>query len=131
MRIIPRAAGLALVLLSVSCAQDAIFARSAWMGASGVKTTPVGLVVSNTGVTIRSKDKTPSVILDLPYSSINNLGYTYVEHGKAPLLPVIGLSALFIKGQSHWLVIESSGGPGNRPTVLRLDKTEFREVIAA
>jgi hypothetical protein len=131
MRIIPRAAGLALALLSVLCAQDAIFERSAWMGASGVKTTPVDLIVSNTGVTIQSKDKTPSVILDLPYSSINNLGYTYVEHGKASLFPVMGPSALFIKGQSHWLVIDSSAGAGNRPTVLRLDKTEYREVIAA
>jgi hypothetical protein len=101
------------------------------MGASGVKTTPADLIVSNTGVTIRSKDKTPSVILDLPYISISNLGYSYVEHGKASLLPVMGISALFIKGQSHWLVIESSAGPGNRPTVLRLDKTEYREVIAA
>jgi hypothetical protein len=131
MRIIPRAVGLALVLLSVSCAQDAIFERSAWIGASGVKTTPVDLIVSNTGVTIRSKDKTPSVILDLPYSSINSLGYTFVEHGKAALFPLLGVSALFIKGQSHWLVIESSAGPGNQPAVLRLDKTEYREVIAA
>jgi hypothetical protein len=120
-----------LVLLSVSCAQDAIFERSAWMGAGGVKTTPVELIVSNTGVTIRSKDKTPSVILELPYSSINNLGYTFVEHGKASLLPILGVSAFFIKGQSHWLVMGSSAGAGDRPTVLRLDKTEYREVIAA
>src|ERR1700722_15185313 len=99
MRIIPRAVGLALVLLGVSCAQDAIFDKSALMGASGAKTTPVDLIVSNTGVTIRSKDKTPSVILDLPYSSINNLGYTFVDHGKAFLIPLMGVSALFIKGQ--------------------------------
>lgn len=100
------------------------------LGASGVKTAPVDLVVSNTGTAIRSKDQAPSVILELPYSSIKNLGYTYVEHGKASLLPILGLSAFFIKGQSHWLVIESDAGPGNRPTVLRWDQTEYREVIA-
>ena len=128
MQIVPRAACLALVLLGVSYAQEAVFERSAWMGAGAVKTTPVEVIVSSTGVTIRSKDKTPSVILDLPYRSINNLGYTYVEHRKSALLPV---PALFIKGQSHWLVIESNAGPGSQPTVLRLDKTEYREVIAA
>jgi hypothetical protein len=131
MRTIPRAASLVLVLMSVSCAQDAIFEKSALMGASGGKTTPVVLIVSNTGVTIWSKDKTPSVILDLPYSSINNLGYTFVEHGKAWLTPIMGVSALFIKGHNHWLVIESSAGAVNGPAVLRLDKTEYREVVAA
>jgi hypothetical protein len=131
MRTIPRATGLALVLLSVSCAQDAIFDKSTLMGASGAKTAPVDLVVSNTGVTIRSRDTTPSVILDLPYSSIKSLGYTFVDHGKAFLIPLMGVSALFIKGQSHWLVIESSGGTGNGTTVMRLDKKEYREVIAA
>jgi hypothetical protein len=131
MRIILRAAGLALVLLSVLSAQDAIFEKSAWIGPSGVKTTAVDLVISNTGVTIRSKDRRPSVILELQYSSINSLGYTFVEHGKASLLPVMGISALLLKGKSHWLVMGSGAGTANRPTVVRLDKTEYREVIAA
>src|SRR4051812_4166711 len=113
MQMIARAVGLALILLSVLSAQDAVFERSACMGASGVKTTPVQLVVSNTSVTIRSKDNPSSVILELPYSSINNLGYTFVEHGKASLLPVLGITAFFIKGQSHWLVMESSAEPGS------------------
>jgi hypothetical protein len=131
MPIIPRAVGLALVLLSVSCAQDAIFDKSALMGASSAITRPVDLIVSSTGLTIRSRDTTTPVILDLPYSSIKSLGYTFVDHGKAFLIPIMGVSALFIKGQSHWLVIESSGGTGNGTTVLRLDKKEYREVIAA
>ena len=118
MRIIPRAAALALVLLGVSCAQDAIFDKSVLMGASGAKAAaPVDLIVSNTGVTIRSKDNTPSVILDLPYSSIRSLGYTFVDQGKVFLFPVMGVPALFLKGQSHWLVIESSAGTGNGTTV--------------
>lgn len=124
-----RAAGLVLVVASISFAQDAIFNKSALVGPSGVKTTPVELIVSDAGVTIRSKDKTP--ILDLPYSSINNLGYTYVEHGKAYLTPLVGLSAFFLKGESHWLVIDSNAGAVNGHTVLRLDKTEFKEVVAA
>jgi hypothetical protein len=131
MRIIPRAARLALVFLGVACAQDAIFEKSAWMGASGAKAGPVDLIVSTTGVTIRSRDTKPPVILDLPYSSIKSLGYTFVDQGKAFLFPVMGIPALFVKGQSHWLVIESSAGTGNGTTVLRLDKKEYREVIAA
>jgi hypothetical protein len=131
MRIIPRAAALALVLLGVSCAQDAIFDKSILMGASGAKTASVDLIVSNTGLSIRSKDTSPSVILDLPYSSINSVGYTFVDQGKAYLFPVMGIPALFVKGQSHWLVIESSAGTGNGTTVIRLDKKEYREVIAA
>lgn len=131
MRIISRAAGLALLLLNVSSAQDAIFYKSGLVGASGRKTIPVELIISNTGVTVRSKDKTPSVIVELLYSSINNLGYTFVEKGKGWLTPLIGLSALFIKGQSHWLVIESSASADNGKTVLRLDKTEYLDVVAA
>lgn len=131
MRIILQAAGLILGLLGVSCAQDAVFDKSALMGTSSPKTTPVDLIVSNTGVTIRSKDKTPSVILVLPYSSIENLGYTSVDRGRAWMLPLMGPSALLIKGQSHWLVIESSAGGVKGTTVLRLDKTECHEVVAA
>jgi hypothetical protein len=131
MRIILRAAGLALVLVSVSCGQDAIFDKSALMGASGAKATPVDLILSNAGVTIRTKDPKPSVVLDLPYSSISSLGYTFIDHGKAYLFPLMGISALFIKGHTHWLVVESSAGAGKGTTVLRLDKTEYREVIAA
>lgn len=120
-----------LFLLGVSCAQDAIFQKSALVGASGAKTTPVDLVLSNAGVTIRSKDKTPSVILDIPYNTISNLGYSYVDQGKAWLMPVMGISALFIKGHSHWLVIDSSAGAAHMTTVLRLDKAEYRDVVAA
>jgi hypothetical protein len=131
MRIIPRAVGLALVLLSVSCAQDAIFDKSVLMGASGAKAGPVDLIVSNTGMTILDRDTTTPVTLDIPYSSIKSLGYTYVDQGKAFLFPIMGISALFVKGQSHWLVIELSGGTANGTTVLRLDKKEYREIIAA
>jgi hypothetical protein len=128
--VILRAAGVALVFLSVSWAQDAVFDKSALIGASGAKTTPVDLVVSNTGVTIRTKNKTPSVIFDLPYSSITNFGYAFAEAGKGWLLPVLGPAALFIKGQSHWLVIESSAGTPASATVLRLDKREYLQVVA-
>jgi hypothetical protein len=131
MTTILRIASLALAVTGVSFAQDAIFTKSALVGPSGSKTTPVKLIISNTGVTVQSNDKTPSVIIDLPYSSINNLGYTFTEHGKVFMLPVMGPAALFIKGDSHWLVIEGTTGTSNGKTVLRLDKTEYREVVAA
>lgn len=130
-RIFSRAAVLALILLNVLWGQDAIFDKAALVGASGAKTSPVNLIVSNAGITISSKGKTPSVILDLPYNSITNLGYAFVEQGKSWLFPVMGMPALFIKGQTHWLVIESKGGTPNRPTVLRLDKKEYLGVVAA
>jgi hypothetical protein len=61
------------------------------MGASSSKTTSVELVVTNTGVTIRSKGQVSSVVQEIPYSSVNNLGYTFVDRGKSwngPLGPV-------------------------------------------
>jgi hypothetical protein len=131
MRAIPRAAYLAFILLSASFAQDAVFEKSELMGASSPKTTSVELVVTNTGVTIRSKGQVPSVIQEIPYSSVNNLGYTFVDRGKSWMIPIMGPSALFIKGQTHWLVIESTAGAAKTSTVLRLDKAEYREVIAA
>lgn len=131
MRIILRTAGLALALLANSYAQDAIFLDSALVVGSGAKTTPVDLIVTNQGVTIRSKPNAPPVLLDFPYSSISSLGYTYGERGRLWLAPIMGVSALFIKSQSHWLVIETTADGVKKPTVLRLDKTEFRDVVAA
>jgi hypothetical protein len=131
MRLIPQVAALALVLSTVSFAQDAIFEKAALLGSGGAKTTPVELVVSNTGVIVRTKDQPTAVVADLPYTSISNLGYAFVDRGRAWLLPVMGPAALFNKGQSHWLVIESNPGTANKPTVLRLDKSEYHEIVAA
>ena len=131
MRIIRRTAGLALVLLSISWAEQAIFDKSTLIATGGAKPTPVSLIISDVGVTIRSKAKTASVIFDLPYGIINKIRYGYLDQRKASLLPLIGITALFIKGQSHWLVIESTAGSVNDTTVLRLDKTEYRDVLAA
>src|SRR5579862_5379929 len=39
--------------------------------------------------------------------------------------------ALFIKGQSHWLLIEPVAGGEAGATILRLDKTEYSGVISA
>ena len=108
-----------------------MFVKSALIGASGEKTTAVDLVVSNTGVTIRGKDKTSSAILDLPYNSITSLGYTIADKSRFLLTPLLGPAALFMKGQSHWLVIESTAPAVKGPTVLRLDKTEYVAVVAA
>ena len=130
-RIISPAAALVLVFLSVSYAQDAIFVKSALVGASGTKTTPVDLTVTNQGVKITSKNTPPIVLVDLPYSSISALSYTYAPQSKAWLTPVMGISALMVKGQSHWLVIEPAAGSAQEKTVLRLDKTEYLEVVAA
>src|SRR5579883_714081 len=117
MRIILRTAGLALALLANSYAQDAIFLDSALVVGSGAKTTPVDLIVTNQGVTIRSKPNAPPVLLDFPYSSISSLGYTYGERGRLWLAPIMGVSALFIKSQSHWLVIETTADGVKKPTV--------------
>jgi hypothetical protein len=131
MRILSRAAGLALALMGAAYAQDAVFVKSALVGASGTKVTAVDLIVSNNGVTIRSKDTAPSVILDLPYTSISNLGYTFSDQSRLWLAPLLGVSALFLKGQSHWLVIDSSTGAAKGPTVLRLAKSEYLAVVAS
>ena len=79
-----------MVFLGVSCAQEAIFDKSLLMRPSGAKTEPVDLIVSDTGVTIRTKDTAFPVILDLPYRSINSLGYTF------------GSSEKFVGGFGLW-----------------------------
>lgn len=131
MRTLPWAVALALLLLRVSCAQDAMFNKSGLITAGVGKLTPVDLIISDVGVIIRSKGNMASVVLDLPYSAITKMGYASVDQRKASLVPLIGVTALFLKGQSHWLVIESSHGAEKGKTVLRLDKTEYLSVVGA
>jgi hypothetical protein len=126
-----RTAAVALLLLGVSCAQDAVFTKSALVRIGGAEITRVDLIVSDIGVTVRTKTKPASVIIDLPYDVIKNLGYTLMDQRRTPLVPLLGAVALLTKGQSHWLMIESSPGVVNGTTVLRLDKTEYRGVVAA
>lgn len=68
--------------------------------------------------------------LDLQYTAIDKVGYTFLDRRRVGLIPIFGVSAVLMKGQSHWLVVES-GGAQRKQLVLRLDKSEFRVVIAA
>jgi len=129
MKIILQSAGLLLTILSISYADNATFTKSLLIK-TGAKPLPVELSVSDAGVTIQSKDNKTPLTLDFPYGVIKKLGYTFGDHGKLWLLPVMGASALAVRGQSHWLIIESSIA-GDERTILHLDKSEYSGVVAA
>jgi hypothetical protein len=130
-RAILRALTLSLLFLPASGAEDAVFEKSILTATGGSKPTPVHLIISEAAVSIQGKTNRTAIV-ELPYGAITKISYTFMERRRASLVPVYGISALLLKGQSHWLVIESSGGSSDgRPTVLRLDKREYRGVIAA
>ncbi|MGA2275330.1 MAG: hypothetical protein ABSH00_17390 [Bryobacteraceae bacterium] len=130
MRTLLHVCGLVLVLLGVASAEDLIFKKSKVTTAAGQRETPVDLIVSDHGVTVRGKSGT-SVNTELPYSAIGKISYAFIDQRRLELAPLLGLSAAFTRRLSHWLVIESGTPVALRSTVLRLDKTEYREIISA
>ena len=125
-----RTACLVFTLLRISCADDAVFEKSILIKSDNATPTPVDLIVSDAGLAIRGKGNRP-VITDFPYAKIKKLGYTFLNQRRDALMPLLGVTAHFLKGQSHWLVIEPAAGGSDSEIVLRLDKTEFSGVITA
>jgi len=90
----------------------------------------VTLALSDSAVLIQGKNA-GSAATQIPYSTITKVGYAFTDRRRVTegiiIAPVLALT----KSQSHWMVIESTSGDAPLVTILRLDKSEYRGVIAA
>jgi hypothetical protein len=74
---------------------------------------------------------------EIPYSSIDSLSYEVAARhrvgegaGLMMLSPGTGLVLMATKTKSHWLDIQYHDGDVKQLTILRLDKSEYKDVIA-
>jgi hypothetical protein len=130
MRVLLNVCGLAVLLLGIASAGDATFEKSKLTVSAGAKETAVDLIVSDHGVTVRGRAGA-SVFLELPYSGIGRISYAFINSRRPELWPLLGLAVALTKGQSHWMVIETGTAATPQSTILRLDKTEYQDVISA
>jgi len=121
---------LAVALVAPLAAADVTFARTKLTAASDLKESRVTLALSDSAVLIQGKNA-GSAATQIPYSTITKVGYAFTDRRRVTegiiIAPVLALT----KSQSHWMVIESASGDAPLVTILRLDKSEYRSVIAA
>lgn len=99
--------------------------------------TPVSLVFSDRKQTIEVRTA-GQMLTEVPYSSIDGLLYEYTQkhritQGAVVMVASIGAGAVVMltKSKSHFLTVEYHEGTAPKELVLRLDKTEFRDILAA
>lgn len=132
---------LILALVPASLAQDVNFSKTGYSTAKQPKEAGVDLSITDTKILIKGKKlgkKATGIDMEIPYSSIDAMSYELASRHRlaegGPLLvlsPAAGVILMATKTKSHWLAIEYREGDAKQLTVLRLDKSEYRNVIAA
>ena len=128
---------LVLVLVPACVAQDATFSKTRYSSVKLPKEAEVNLTITDSKVMIKGK-KTSGIDVEIPYSSIDSMSYERsTRHrvgegaGLMALSPAGGAVLMTTKTSSYWLEIEYREGDAKQLTVLRLDKSEYQNVISA
>lgn len=123
--------GLIICLFSLRslCADDAVFRKASLGSSIKHKLTPVRLTLSDTSLQILGKGGSgPN--FEIAYTDVTRLAYGFLDRRRVMEGIAIAWVLALTKSQSHWLLIEAGGPTAPKTTVLRLDKSEFRAVIA-
>jgi hypothetical protein len=99
----------------------------------------VDLTVADSKIVIKGKGKKAKGIdLEIPYGAIDAMSYEMasrhrVGEGAALMTVSLGAGAILMatKTKSHWLSIDHHDGEVKQETILRLDKSEYENVISA
>lgn len=116
-------------------AYDQSFQKTKIPDAKGNQT-PVGLVFSDSKQTIQVRSA-GQVVTEVPYSSIDGLAYEHTQkhritQGAVVMVASLGAGAVVMmtKSKSHFLTVEYHDGAASKELVLRLDKSEYRDILA-
>ena len=128
---------LVLELVTAGAAQDATFTKSKFTSVTQPKEIDVNVLITDAKILVKAK-KGSSVDLEIPYSGIDSVTYEFAERhrvaeGASLMTFSLGAGAILMatKTKSHWLAIEYHDKGGKQEAVLQLDKSEYRDVIAA
>jgi hypothetical protein len=133
--------GLILGLVPACLAEDVTFIKSGFSSPKRRDDIPVNLSITDSKILIKSKKvskKLEAIDMQIPYSSIDAISYELssrhrVSEGAAVMVLSMGTGAVLMatKTKSHWLAIAYHDGDAKETTVLRLDKSEYKNVIVA
>jgi hypothetical protein len=124
-----------------SLAQDATFSKTRYSSVKQPVEIGVNLTITDSKILIKSQKvskRLPAIDMEIPYSSIDALSYEFasrhrVQEGAAVMGMSLGAGAIVMgtKTKSYWLTIDYHQADAKQSTVLRLDKSEYQDVIAA
>jgi hypothetical protein len=119
-----------LTLAPASLAQDVTFSRTRFSSVKQPKEADVALTVTDSRILIQGKEAN-GIALEIPFASIDSMSYEVAARHRVAEGAMIGSLALMtVKTKSHWLDIEYREGDAKQLTTLRLDKSEYKKVIA-
>lgn len=130
-----RTAGLAALCLAVVIlapagrAQDVAFSKTRYSSVKQPKEADVVLTITDSKILIKG-EKADGIDLEIPYSTIDSMTYEVAARHRTEIIGISPAMALALKTKSHWLDIEYHQGDSKQLTTLRLDKSEYQEVIA-
>jgi hypothetical protein len=116
--------------------QEATFEKTRFTSVSMPREADVILTVTDNSVLIKGK-KANGIDMSIPFASIDNLSYELAERhrvgeGAAVMVLSLGAGAILMatKSKSHWLDIGYHEGAVKQSVVLRLDKSEYQDVLS-
>lgn len=130
-----RTAGLAalcfavVILAPASPAQDVTFSKTRYSSVKQPKEADVVLTITDSKILIKG-EKADGIDLEIPYSTIDSMTYEVAARHRTEIIGISPAMAMALKTKSHWLDIEYHQGDSKQLTTLRLDKSEYKEVIA-
>lgn len=119
----------ALTLAPSSLAQDTTFSKTRYSSVKQPKEADVILTITDSKILVKAKEAN-GIALEIPFSSIDSMSYEVaVRHRVAEGAMLGSLLLMTTKTKSHWLDLEYREGDAKQLTTLRLDKSEYQQVI--
>ena len=127
---------LVLAVTSLSLAEDVDFRGVKLADAKG-KQADADLIFHDTGkdVVVRVADRD---VVTIPYDQLDKFSYEYtkkhrITQGAIVMVASLGAGAVVMmtKSKSHWLYIEYHEQNAPKTVVLRMDKKEYKRIVAA
>jgi len=92
--------------------------------------TDAQLVLSD-GVLLIKDKKGHFALHEIAYSGLNNVVYEKSEHPRWKTAVFLSPWALFSKGKKHWLTLNWTEKEEGKYVILKLDKKNYQQIIAA
>ena len=112
-------------------ADDVSFPKTKYVIQDGGKDKEIkaNLVFTEDSIIVKERKK-PKVFRTIPYKQVTEIIYERSTHARAKTAILISPLALFSKGKKHWLTITYQDGDKKDFVLLKLDKKEYKRILA-
>ncbi len=87
------------------------------------------MVFADGSIIVKDRKK-PQVFATIAYEDIESVVYERSSHARTKTAILISPLALFSNGKKHWLTITYTDGEGSSFVLLKLDKKEYKRILA-